>query len=497
MPIHTTTNRKVDTSNKLINEKMKIIKILLMFMFLIGLSSLVNAALTDSLVDYYSFDSFNTSTVWGALNYNNLTITNQNLNQTGLVGKSIKFNNGNRLPTGKNYTLMEANRVTINVWYSSFDIGSYEGLISDTNDDSADFYSAYEGTTTNDRFDWQIANSATEASKKVSNTTGWHMFTGTFNGSLEMLYLDGVSVTNISTSEVISFTTSLDLGDDRRRGYYYQGYMDELGIWNRSLTSAEVTSLYNSGSGLGYPFNIDDCAYSGSGDWNVNISDNCTVDSIVDLGANRLILSGGGLSPSVSDSLCYQETANISTSCGGLNNGKYSSTSSWTNIQNTFDGDNKTYGNANINGHLYINYTKPSGSLNNSFWQVVDGRDDLFGWDIHNLTIPSDCWNAYSDKLSFDVYNHLNGVSGKREIYWYCYNSSDWYLLRSVTIISSMLYEESMWWNISYYNPVGKFTIARPGGIASTQSWLLNPTSILEQFNVRADYNYFVIERTV
>jgi hypothetical protein len=35
---------------------------------------------------------------------------------------------------------------------------------------------------------------------------------------------------------------------------YYDGLLDEFGIWNRLLTGAEVTSLYNSGNGLTYPF---------------------------------------------------------------------------------------------------------------------------------------------------------------------------------------------------------------------------------------------------
>ena len=30
--------------------------------------------------------------------------------------------------------------------------------------------------------------------------------------------------------------------------------MDEVGVWNRALSADEVTSLYNSGAGLQYPF---------------------------------------------------------------------------------------------------------------------------------------------------------------------------------------------------------------------------------------------------
>ncbi len=32
------------------------------------------------------------------------------------------------------------------------------------------------------------------------------------------------------------------------------GQVDELAIWNRALSAAEVTQLYNSGAGKQYPF---------------------------------------------------------------------------------------------------------------------------------------------------------------------------------------------------------------------------------------------------
>lgn len=35
---------------------------------------------------------------------------------------------------------------------------------------------------------------------------------------------------------------------------HMNGDIDEIGIWSRIITSGEVTSLYNSGAGLAYPF---------------------------------------------------------------------------------------------------------------------------------------------------------------------------------------------------------------------------------------------------
>ena len=38
----------------------------------------------------------------------------------------------------------------------------------------------------------------------------------------------------------------------------------------------------------------DTCTYSGSGNWNVDCADNCSIDSNVDLGNNNLTLTGTG-----------------------------------------------------------------------------------------------------------------------------------------------------------------------------------------------------------
>jgi hypothetical protein len=36
--------------------------------------------------------------------------------------------------------------------------------------------------------------------------------------------------------------------------YTFTGSIDEVGFWNRALTSAERASIYNSGTGKAYPF---------------------------------------------------------------------------------------------------------------------------------------------------------------------------------------------------------------------------------------------------
>ena len=76
------------------------------------------------------------------------------------------------------------------------------------------------------------------------------------------LYINGTSVRTGSaptkkTSSPGAASSFFEIGEshnwsDVRLGRYYDGLMDEFGVWSRVLTSDEVTELYNSGNGLSY-----------------------------------------------------------------------------------------------------------------------------------------------------------------------------------------------------------------------------------------------------
>lgn len=70
------------------------------------------------------------------------------------------------------------------------------------------------------------------------------------NGSGTALTMDATAATVISNT-----AAAFVLGDQPTpAGNSYDGLMDEVGIWDRVLTSDEVTELYNGGAGLAYPF---------------------------------------------------------------------------------------------------------------------------------------------------------------------------------------------------------------------------------------------------
>lgn len=100
------------------------------------------------------------------------------------------------------------------------------------------------------------------------NTTGWHMVTVTCTGDTTsptfILYLDGnVDKDILATNNGIRATWTTDAGGFGigclpaffgSNGFFLNGNIDEVGIWTRVLSAAEITSLYNSGAGFAYPF---------------------------------------------------------------------------------------------------------------------------------------------------------------------------------------------------------------------------------------------------
>jgi hypothetical protein len=116
--------------------------------------------------------------------------------------------------------------------------------------------------------------------------------------------------------------------------------------------------------------------------------------------------------------ICYQETANNYTSCGGIGIGTY---------------DNETAGVININ------YTKPGTALNSSLWTVKHGNTTQA--IATNVSIPLDCWNTYADKLQLRMVS-LAGPSVEYS-YAQCYNGTTWRTLSNATSNSSAVHSSS------------------------------------------------------
>jgi hypothetical protein len=68
---------------------------------------------------------------------------------------------------------------------------------------------------------------------------GWHMLTYTYKSSNRMLYIDGTYYGNLSGGNAPNATGYMQLGNG------FTGKMDNLRVYNRELTQAEISEIYN------------------------------------------------------------------------------------------------------------------------------------------------------------------------------------------------------------------------------------------------------------
>ncbi|RMD46230.1 MAG: LamG domain-containing protein, partial [Aquificota bacterium] len=81
----------------------------------------------------------------------------------------------------------------------------------------------------------------------------WHFISATYSkGNIIKLYFDGVEVGSTASTLFPSTLSKLRIGtadDLTGSSYYFNGTIDEVAIWNRSLSAEEVKAIYESGIG--------------------------------------------------------------------------------------------------------------------------------------------------------------------------------------------------------------------------------------------------------
>lgn len=168
---------------------------------------------------------------------------------------------------------------------------------------------------------------------------------------------------------------------------------------------------------------------------------------------------------------CYQNSTNISTSCGGVvtGTGNYTNSSTWINLTYAYDENFTTsaiYNGANTTtGFISMNYTKPANALNSSQWTVKRASA------INNYSIDSKCWSQ-SSILSFrGVVQNITDGAGIT--YWQCHNGTD-YINVTAEQSGLALYDEAMVWKLSEdanlnWSSLQNYPAACPGSSAITQ----------------------------
>ena len=81
----------------------------------------------------------------------------------------------------------------------------------------------------------------------IPTANTWHHFVYTYNGTTHQLYLDGSEVNKSTTAIDTGTATAMKIGAwAGGNDEFWLGSIDEVRIWNRSLTANEISQLYMS-----------------------------------------------------------------------------------------------------------------------------------------------------------------------------------------------------------------------------------------------------------
>ena len=74
----------------------------------------------------------------------------------------------------------------------------------------------------------------------------WTHLAGTYDGATLRLYVNGVQISSRAQTGAMTVSTSpLQIGGDSVYGQYFQGTIDEIRVYNRALSAAEMQQDMN------------------------------------------------------------------------------------------------------------------------------------------------------------------------------------------------------------------------------------------------------------
>lgn len=365
-----------------IKKSLSIISILLVFFF--SLVS-VNAVLIDSLA-YWSLNNTLTD-----LSGNGYILTNNGATYTasGKLGGGYNFD-GSTQYMSSGITSLDTT-YTFNFWVKFDDTTTHQRpfwFYKDTNNQLGIEIVGGEIHATH-----KVGGNLKQAETEYTDTTRFHMVTMIVNGSNMQLIIDNgtpVTQSGLSTSSLTGIT--YNLGRSAQPFGYFNGIMDEVSIYDRVLTTTEISELYNSGTGLNpYITNTSGGGGNESGggsspsaltpenEWyfsldSNNISGSTAVDSA---GRFHGTITGATTNSSgkLNQSLTFDGTGDYVTI---TNNGSLQT--------NTFTMDAWVYADSTQSGTQSYFFWKDVAGVNNGDWSAVWQSNDTIGFIIQNAS---------------------------------------------------------------------------------------------------------------
>ena len=211
-----------------------------------------------SLKGYWSFNGQDISSATafdrsGAGNTGTISGASKSI---GRVGQALSFDGtDDSISVTDSSSLNQTSAITLSAWIKTTasgrrDIinrqvgsGTYNGYNLVLGDD---YYGCTGGSTGKLGFFMGTTGGLTLCSKTSVNDGNWRFTVATYDGTTARLYVDGVLDNSTAMGNGLSGGTTLYIGRSNAGGFF-NGLLDEVRIYGRTLSASEIQSLYNQG----------------------------------------------------------------------------------------------------------------------------------------------------------------------------------------------------------------------------------------------------------
>ncbi len=175
----------------------------------------------------------------------------------GIIGRAMSFNGTNGyINCGKDPSLDITDAITVEAWVKPASISGYRRILSKQYiTDGTTANSCFQlGIHNDNEWRWSVGGVFDISPPSPTPSAGdWHHFVGTYDRIHTKMYADGEEIYS-STSYTNPIRTNADqiltIGTSDWNGsqnYYFTGTIDEIRIYGKALSSAEIQKHYTEG----------------------------------------------------------------------------------------------------------------------------------------------------------------------------------------------------------------------------------------------------------